>query len=43
LANAKKFLIESLEINSNNYLAQYCLAKIYLMQFDYDAAYKHAK
>ena len=41
-ANAKKYLLQSIDINPNNYLAQYCLAKIFLMEFDYDTAYKHA-
>ena len=32
----------SLTIIPQNYLVQYCLAKIYLSMFDYDNAYKHA-
>jgi tetratricopeptide (TPR) repeat protein len=42
ISQALSCLLKSLEINANNYLAQYCVAKIYLMEFDYDLAYKHS-
>lgn len=41
ISQALSCLLKSIEINANNYLAQYCVAKIYLMEFDYDLAYKH--
>lgn len=41
LSQAQTCLLKSISINPNNYLAQYCLSKIYLHQFDYDSAYKH--
>lgn len=41
MAQALRCLQKSIEINPNNYLVQYCLAKIYLAQFNYELAYKH--
>lgn len=41
IAQALRCLLKSLELNANNYLVQYCVAKIYLMQCSYDLAYRH--